>query len=69
MTTDTQKEKKKPTKPDPTMSEAKKYTQESCENEKTESTPNNFMNYREIRCENDCVKKKKLKANKQKTYL
>lgn len=51
------------------MSEAKKYTQESCENEKTESTPNNFMNYREIRCENDCVKKKKLKANKQKTYL
>lgn len=41
------------------MSEAQQYTQESCENENTESTPNNFMNYKETRCENDCVKKKK----------
>lgn len=40
------------------MSEAEQYTQESCENENTESTPNNFMNYKETRCENDCVKKK-----------
>lgn len=41
------------------MSEAQQYTQESCENEKPESTPQDFMNYRETRCENDCVRKRK----------
>lgn len=49
--------------PNPTI-KAQQYTQESCDNEKPESTPKDFMNYREIRCENDCVKK--MKANQQK---
>lgn len=47
----------RPQNSNPTMSEAKQYTQELRGNEKTESTPKDFMNYREIRCENDCAKK------------
>lgn len=70
VTINTQREKKKPQNPNPTKSEAQQYTQESCENETPESTPQDFMNYRETRCENDCVrKKKKKKANKQKTHF
>lgn len=45
------------------MSKAQQCTQESCENETTESTPKNFMNYTETRCESDCVKRKKKNKN------
>lgn len=73
VTINTEKERKKPQNPNPTMSEAQQYTQESCENEKPESTPENFMSYRETRCENDCVKKEKRKkeskANEQKPHI
>lgn len=73
VTINTEKERKKPQNPNPTMSEAQQYTQESCENEKPESTPEDFMSYRETRCENDCVKKeqrtKKAKQTNKKPHI